>query len=465
MTDGSAEAHQPCKAGASADATPHRLGRVERAAYFPFMLTCSSRPDVVVIGAGAAGIAAARSLLRGGLDVAVIEARDRLGGRAHTVEATDGLRLDLGCEWLHSADRNSLAALAGDLGFALDRSAPPWRRRHIQRGFDDADHDAFEREQRAFYRRLEAAALEARRSGRDQKASELLDPGARWNGFADAISTYYNGAPWDRVSILDFDNYVDTETDWRVERGYGTLIAAAGADLPVALGCAATRIDASGRVLRVETTAGLIEARAAIVTVPTAVLSAGSIRFDPALDGHLEAAAGLPLGLANKLFFALDGAEDIEPGTRLIGDPTSRDTGTYTLRPRGLPLVEGYFGGDYARSLETGGPEVFAETARREIAAALGRPLASALRLLAATAWAADPCSRGSYSHALPGRSADRNTLAEPFQERILFAGEATSPNFFSTAHGAWDEGLRAAAYLAERIPPAADPPVSAAFR
>ena len=100
--------------------------------------------------------------------------------------------------------------MAPGLGFELDKSVPPWRRRQPQAGFGDAEQDAFVIEQDAFYARLEAAAAEAHRTGRDRPAAALLDPGARWNGLIDAISTYYNGAPLDRVSVLDFDTYVDT---------------------------------------------------------------------------------------------------------------------------------------------------------------------------------------------------------------------------------------------------------------
>ncbi len=401
--------------------------------------------DVVVIGAGAAGIGAGRELARRGLAFVILEARARVGGRAWTAACGTSYALDLGCEWLHSADRNALAALAPGLGVALDKAEPPWRRRHPQRGFGAAEQEGFAAESKALYARLEAAAEEARRTGQDRPAAELLDPAARWNGFLDAVSTYYNGAPFDRVSVLDFDAYIDTEVNWRAIGGYGALIAAAGENLPVRLDCPVTRIDARGRAIKVESAGGTLEAGAVIVTVPSAVVAAGAIAFDPPLEDHRAAAAGLPLGLADKVFFALDEPEAFTPDTRLIGAPERRDTGTYTMRSRGMPIVEGYFGGDYARHLETGGAAAFFDAARREITSALGRDLAGKLRPIIATAWARDPLAMGSYSHALPGHATARKKLAAPVDERIFFAGEATSPHFFSTAHGGFEEGTRAA--------------------
>lgn len=406
-----------------------------------------SQPDVVVIGAGAAGIAASRELRRRGVDHVVLEARARVGGRAWTIHEA-GHPLDMGCGWLHSADRNVLAALAPQLGFAIDRTEPPWRKKTPQIGFDLADQRRFDAEAAAFFARLEDAAARARREGRDRAASDCLDPDARWNGLLDAISTYYNGCRLDQVSVVDFDAYIDTEVNWRVVGGYGTLVAAAAAELPVVLDCPVSRIDAGGRRLRIDTSCGALEAARAIVTVPTDVLAAGAIAFDPAADAHLHAAAGLPLGLADKVFFRLEEAEAFAPDTRIIGDPERRDTGSHNVRAGGRPLVESFFGGDYARELEAGGAAAFAAAAAREISASLGRAIA--LTPIAATEWGRDPFARGSYSHALPGRAADRARLATPIEDRIFFAGEATSAHFFSTAHGAFEDGTRAAAAVAD---------------
>jgi monoamine oxidase len=122
--------------------------------------------------------------------------------------------------------------------------------------------------------------------------------------------------------------------------------------------------------------------------------------------------------------------------------------GTYHIRPFGQPCIEGFFGGRYARELEDAGDGAFAAASIDEIAAILGNNFRRRLTPLAESRWAHDPFARGAYSHALPGHAGDRAILAAPVDDRLFFAGEATSPNFFSTAHGARDSGERAAKQL-----------------
>ncbi|HXM84431.1 MAG TPA: FAD-dependent oxidoreductase, partial [Stellaceae bacterium] len=155
--------------------------------------------DVVVVGAGAAGIAAARRLLAARLNIMVVEARDRIGGRAYTVQPLPGVALDLGCEWLHSADRNPWPGIARQLGFAIDEKLPDWGSRVAWLKGKDADAD-WQRTREAFYARLDRAAEEPG----DRAASELLEPGNRWNPLLRAISTWANGAELDQVSVKDY---------------------------------------------------------------------------------------------------------------------------------------------------------------------------------------------------------------------------------------------------------------------
>jgi monoamine oxidase len=196
-------------------------------------MTLPSEVDVAIIGAGAAGLGAARALENSGLSVVVLEARRRVGGRAHTIMAAPDITFDLGCGWLHSGDKNSFVQIAGQLDFEIDKTRPPWREQSFDIGFPPRERADFIEALDAFYGRAEEAA----KSGRDNAASEYLEPGNRWNPMIDAISTYVNGSELDRVSILDMEAYEDTEINWRVRRGYGALMEAYGALCPVALNC------------------------------------------------------------------------------------------------------------------------------------------------------------------------------------------------------------------------------------
>ena len=404
-------------------------------------MTLPSEIDVAIIGAGAAGLGAARALENSGLAVVVLEARSRVGGRAHTILAAPDVTFDLGCGWLHSGDKNSFVQIAAQLDFEIDKTRPPWREQSFDIGFPPRERADFIEALDAFYDRAEEAA----NSGRDSAASEYLEPGNRWNPMIDAISTYVNGCELDAVSILDMDAYEDTEINWRVRRGYGALIAAYGAPCPLALNCEVTLIDHSGKRVRIETSKGALTARHVIVTVPTNLIAAEAIRFHPALPAKVDAARGLPLGVADKVMLALDEPDALPKDGSLRGATMRTAIGAYHLRPFGQPCIEGFFGGRFAQELEDAGKDAFAAHSIDEIAALLGNEYRRKLKPLSESRWAHDPFARGSYSHALPGHAGMRAVLAAPIDRRLFFAGEATSPNFFSTAHGARDSGERAA--------------------
>jgi monoamine oxidase len=407
--------------------------------------------DVAIIGAGAAGIGAARALEGKGLSVIVLEARDRLGGRAHTRQLPNGIVFDVGCGWMHSADRNKFVPIAEKLGFEIDRGRPHWSQQTFNIGFPQKDREAYLQEMDAFYERAEAAA----EKGPDRPASELLLPGNRWNAMLNCVSTYINGVELDRVSIYDMDAYEDTEFNWRAKRGYGAVVAAYGAPCPVAFDTQVTLIDHSSPRIRIETSRGTLTAGKVIVTLPTNLIANETVRFHPPLPEKVEAARGLPLGLADKVMLALDDdGEALPKDGHLRGSTTKVGAGSYHLRPQGFASIEGYFGGKHARELEDAGEAAFAAAAIDEVVNLLGSDYRKKLRLLSLSRWAHDPFATGSYSYALPGHSGDRAKLASPVEGRIFFAGEATSPNFFSTCHGALESGMRAAKEVAKAVAP-----------
>jgi monoamine oxidase len=404
--------------------------------------------DIAIIGAGAAGLAAAEQVAASGRSGILLEARDRLGGRAHTIQSPVG-PIDLGCEWLHSADENPLAAEVEALGLTIDKTPPPWA--------NITDNPVFSREERAEFgeafmaldARLEAAA---RDGGPDRPASDLMDPENRWTPLLNAFSAFYNGAEFDQVSLHDYAAYEDTEVNWRVAEGYGTAIAGLGGKLTTRLSCPVTLIRHDGPRAELETPLGTISARAVIVCVPTAILATGSLRFLPALQGKLDAAAGLPLGLADKVFLSLDEPEMFAAETQLYSDPHVTATGAYHLRPLHKPMIEVFLGGAHARALEGQGPGAAAAFAVDGLVDAYGADIRTKVHVIAETHWAADPFAGGSYSHALPGHAGARAVLAAPVDQRLFFAGEACSPNFFSTAHGAWQTGQVAARAAIEAL-------------
>jgi monoamine oxidase len=396
--------------------------------------------EIVVIGGGAAGIAAARRLHSAGVKCLIIEARPRLGGRAWTVAGPSGSALDLGCGWLHSADRNPWAVVAQEQNRTIDKTPPPWRRRSTVGFPEGQQREYFEAQDQFSARVSERAAREP-----DVAAATLLERGNRWNDLINAVGTYISGAELDQVSARDYDNYDDTGVNWRVVEGYGTTIATCADGLPTVLGCPVNRIDRREKRLRVETSQGTVAADQVIVTLPSTVLAESEGLFSPGLPEKTEAAQGLPLGLDDKLFLSLSDPEEFEKDSRMFGAIDRTATATYHFRPFGRPQIEAYFGGRLARELEAGGEHAFFDFAVAQLTGLLGSTFKERVKPIRIHRWGSDPYSRGSYSFARPGMTDCRRTLAAPVDDRLFFAGEACSPHDFSTAHGGWITGVAAA--------------------
>ena len=402
--------------------------------------------DVAVIGAGAAGLASAARLKskRPDLDVLVFEAGQRIGGRAHTLAPPGaGVPLDLGCGWLHGARTNAWTRIAGDLGFAVDRTPAPWDGGGRELGPSSRDRIECDEAVERFFARAGNWPSEAE----DRALADLLEAGGPWNGVIGAIGTYINGAELSCASVRDYQRYdPGPGPDWRVLDGYGRLIEAFGVRAPVALGTRVARIDHSGRDrITLKTTAGDSTAKAVVVTVSTALIAEGAIGFDPPLPDKTEAAAQLPLGLADKLFLSAGRPADLPRDGHLLGSPNRTGTGSYQIRPSGRPVIEAYFAGHLAHDLERAGQAAAVAFAEEELAKHFGFKLRGRLSPLAFSGWRADPLFRGSYSYARPGGADRRAVLAAPVDGRLFFAGEACSPRAFSTAHGAFESGITAA--------------------
>jgi monoamine oxidase len=397
--------------------------------------------DAVIIGGGAAGIGAARHLADSGLTTLLLEASQGIGGRAHTVNVA-GHALDLGCGWFHSADRNPWVAIAEASGFAIERRRPAWGQQYRDLGFSPEDQDASDEAYAAWHGRM------MRDPPQSDCAADALEPGGMWNGYLQALSGYISGASLERLSIVDYLAYdaASTRYNWRVPAGYGALIAASlPPDVALRLATPVEAINLEAAGVTIATRAGRINARTAILTVSTAVLTGGLIRLPAELDDWRQAAASLPLGHNEKLFLEIVGNNPFEPETHAIGDPRNPRTGSYYIRPFDRPVIEGFFGGEGAEVLAEQGPAAGFAYAIEELAALFGSDVRRSLRPLTVSNWSRMDHIGGGYSYALPGKAAVRDILARPFDRRLFFAGEATHRHDFSTAHGAYQSGVRAA--------------------
>ncbi|WP_164867792.1 flavin monoamine oxidase family protein [Rhodovarius crocodyli] len=402
----------------------------------------SSDPEVVIIGAGAAGIAAARALRSQGRSCLVLEGGPRVGGRAHSC-ATLGSPLDHGATWLHAADRNPLTRFA-----TAAKNHDEVRERHVrvgERWAEPAELAAISAAEERF-----DAALEAARAGPDRAVSEVAPRGGPWDATVTHwLCTQIQAREAEYLSAHDqFDNGLEGP-NLLLPGGIGALVAELARDLPIRLNARVTGIDWSGPGVVVRGEFGTVRAQRAIVTVSTGVLAAGGIRFTPALPpAYQQAIHGLPMALLTKFAFrcasSLGGRMGIEPfhTVRRAPQPGHEPPMGFIMWPFGRDHLFGFVGGEAAWALSRQPPAETLRVARAELEGMLGpMPLGQAL----VTDWGTDPLFLGSYSQALPGMAGARAVLREPLGA-LRFAGEATSLGLAGTIGGAWAEGEAAVA-------------------
>lgn len=417
----------------------------------------ASQVDVVIIGAGAAGIAAARRIAAAGRSAVVLEAKGRPGGRCVTDTVTFGTPIDLGAHWIHASDDNPLVPLARAAGFTLhDDSERPRlviKGRNPREGEWEAFASALTRTQRAI--------LDAGEAGREVALSEVVPGDLRdWRPTIEFLK-----GPWDsgkemnEISCVDHYNALETQ-DLFCRQGFGAILARLADGMAIRLSTAATRIDWSGRGVSVETPAGTIRGRAAIVTVSTAVLASGAIRFAPAIPKRqLDAIQALSCGAYEHLIVHLpDNPMEARPDQAFMVKADTSATARALARIGGSDWWYLDIGGRFARDLATAGQAAMKAFAAEFIGNEFGPHARRAMGDVHVTSWSTDPFIRGAWSVAGPGATAQRLRLAEPVGQRILFAGEATDEGLWGTVGGAWASGERAADQALRWVAPPASP-------
>lgn len=418
----------------------------------------ASEKDVVIVGAGSAGLSAAKELAKRGLSYVVVEGSHRIGGRAYSEEIAPGVWFDLGCSFLHHGATNPFGPIADNLGVPLNRERADLfsHIRACRNGVQLTDEESARFEQ--YDADCEEAIGASVARGEDRAISELVDTE---NEFFLPYATdmaVFNNMDIDETSAADHAGFSDVDVtshlDIPVPGGYGNLVKAWGADIDVTLNCRVDKIDWSGPGVAVETVNGTVRGRVALVTVSTGILASNNIPFDPVLpDWKIEAYLGLPTGTVNKI--CLHFGKDVFGPDGLGFHATWSDAGDAAFLEasiNGNDTAIVYVGGRHGIWLEKQGQQAGHDFALDRVADVFGNDVRNHVTRSIGTAWATEPWTLGSYSCARPGQAHQRKELAKPIDDLLFFAGEATISGANSTCHGAYLSGIRAAEEIAESL-------------
>jgi monoamine oxidase len=425
--------------------------------------------DVVIVGAGAAGIGAAIQLQKAKLSYLIVEAEKRIGGRAYTDTKTfrgkdnEAIPFDIGCAWIHRY-RNGDPFADWSRSLSYETQAHNLEVSELYYGSTPYSSLMVEMQHRD-EESLKNAFEKSAKKKRDVAASTLVTD---WRRPMDAAATYMGpmdmAVDFTDMSTSDFAAMADYEPNYLVRKGYGTLVSdvALSSNLNIALGTRATAIDYTGRSgVTVQTSGaqtGTIEARAVIVTVSTGVLAKDTINFTPPLTAEMKLAVDdLPMGLLAKIPLQIPGVSHflggVKPYDNILEQYSNGDDIYFLAWPWNLDLIVGFVGGKFAKALSDEGEPAAVAFAKERLGDIFGTDLPGKVQNSLLTPWWHNENVLGAYSAAKPGKHASRAKLAVPIQDRVYLAGEATGPQgMFATASGAYLAGSDAAGKIARRF-------------
>lgn len=418
-----------------------------------------SQARTLVIGAGLAGLAAARELMRHGHDVVVLEARDRLGGRIWTSNHWPDVPLDLGATWIHGTKGNPITGLADELeatrwSTSYDRSVIYNTSGQVLTQSEANQLEAIS--QRVFSALRQAQDLDEDMSVRQAVASlekELRhSPEAvRFLNFclSGTIEQEFSGSA-SRLSAQWYDS-VDEYAggDALFAQGFRVITDFLARGIDVRLSQVVKEVHWQQPQVRVVTHASEFVADNVVVTLPLGVLQRHTVQFTPALPNEKsQAIAKLGMGVLNKCYLRFPRAFWPQDVDWLEYVPAQHGEWTEWVsfqRVANVPILLGFNAADRGRDIEALTNEQTVESAMNTLRTIFGADLPQVTDFQI-TRWASDPFAGGSYSYNAVGSTPEmRTALAKPLNRQVFFAGEATSKAFFGTAHGAYLSGLRAA--------------------
>ena len=405
----------------------------------------TTAPDIVIVGAGAAGIAAARRFAAAGRRFVICEAASTVGGRCVTDTRIFGVPFDRGAHWIYSADINPVARLAAQAGMEI-YPAPPGQRVRIGRRY--AREGELE-DLLAALAHANNAISDATRGRTDVSCAQVLPKDlGEWRSTVEfMLGPFGAGKDLADISAGDFARAPERENAAYCRQGFGTLLAKLADGLPVQLATPVTGIDYGNRGVEVQTAKGHVAARAVIITASTSVLAAGKIKFGFDMPRRQsDALAKLRLGSYDQIALELPGNPlELRPDELVFEKSNGPRTGAIFANVSGSTVCTVGVGGGFGRALSAKGEREMVAFALDWLSGLYGLDMKDYVKRAHATRWDQESWVLGAFSSAAPGASTARKALMESVRNRVWFAGEAAHESQWGTVAGAWESGERAA--------------------
>jgi monoamine oxidase len=410
--------------------------------------------DVIIVGAGAAGIAAARTLAAAGRTFTLVEATGRIGGRCVTETRSFGFAFDRGAHWISSPDTNPLTKLAARTGLEI-YPAPSAQRVRI--GRRNAREGELEDYLTASVRANRAIGEAARgKTDVDCRSALPKDLGDWRSTIEFTLGPYAMAHDLDEVSAQDFGKLSERDVGAFCRQGYGGLLAKLAEGIPVVLDSPVTDVGfpARGSSLTAVTPKGKLTGQYMIVTASTAVLASDRIKFEDGLPRRqLEALGKLKLGSFDHIALEIPGNPFGLQRDDLVFERSSGPrTASLLANVSGTPLSLIGVGGRFGRDLVAKGDDAAVEFVVDWLASLFGTNIKRLIQRRQVTHWNREPWTLGAFATASPGGQWARKALMEPIRGRVFLAGEAVHETSWGTVAGAWESGARAANLVLRRI-------------
>ncbi len=421
--------------------------------------------DAIIIGAGAAGIGAARTLVRGGARVLVLEARDRVGGRAACDNTTFPIPVDLGGQWFHQGPANSLLAIAQQEGYAVVHDNAPRIIYDKNKPLDATDPRVLE------FGVVAAGMIDtihtaggavAGGSIPDHPASDVIGD-FKISDYFKMASTIANpfSHTMDELSVLDFTNFYDKSLlpvgsglgdEFLIPTGMGNFITDLADGMPVMLSTPVKEIlwNQPWGVQITTMSDAVLRAKTVIVTASMGVLAHGDLKFSPALDpAYSKAFHELKMETLCKVFLQFKPEVKLNlPNINCMSlQLTTNSEVPFINAPLwGENIAMMLLTGKLAETVESKSEDEIIDYTIETMRSIFGDQIKRE-NVLAKShhSWFKDKWSRGCTSYASPGGVAHRQTLGRPIKNQVFFAGEAVSLYAHSSLHGAYETGAGAA--------------------